>query len=484
MFKCLLLLLWFIGMHFVYLYSIISVLGFAVSYLVSLPLCLSSAAPSTATSGVSRRRQCKQYHRCLSVLHGLHVVLVFSLVIFVFLYWFCPYFSVHRLHYSSSSIYGSSVRLQDIPIPPASVCQCFDNNFSLLFSQLHPTLNYYLSLRRVASTGHLKISLLLLLSGNVELNPGPVVISSDVNFGCLNIRSASSITSALDKPYLLQEFIADSSIELLALTETWFQPDTPTNVINSILPPKYCIINAPRAQGRGGGIAVIYRSYLKVVKLPLPSYTSFESLFVALTVGSSTCKVIVIYRPPSSSMTTFLDEFSSLLTDIVSSPCEILISGDFNIHVDDTSAPYTSSFLSLLDSFGLTQHIDRPTHEGNHTLDLLISRQESRLISNFSIIDPILSDHFALVASLSVSVPKPTHQTTRTVRSLKSINITQFRNDILQSDLYSAVPTSLSDYFQLFKSTLCSLLDKHAPTKTVSCSNKVRKAFIHHSGHY
>ena len=177
-------------------------------------------------------------------------------------------------------------------------------------------------------------------------------------------------------------------------------------------------------------------------------------------------------------MTTFLDEFSSLLTDIVSSPCEILISGDFNIQVDDTSAPYTSSFLSLLDSFGLTQHIDRPTHEGNHTLDLLISRQESRLISNFSIIDPILSDHFALVASLSVSVPKPTHQTTRTVRALKSINITQFRNDILQSDLYSAVPTSLSDYFQLFKSTLCSLLDKHAPMKTVSCSNKVRKPFI------
>jgi len=177
-------------------------------------------------------------------------------------------------------------------------------------------------------------------------------------------------------------------------------------------------------------------------------------------------------------MATFLDEFSSLLADIVSSPCEILISGDFNIHVDDNSAPFSAAFLSLLDSFGLVQHIDGPTHQYNHTLDLLISRQESRLISNVSVIDPLLSDHFALLATLSISVPSHTHQKTRTIRSFKSVNIAQLCNDIQNSDLSSAIPTSLSDYFQLFKSTLYTLLDKHAPAKNVSCSDKVQKPFI------
>ena len=97
---------------------------------------------------------------------------------------------------------------------------------------------------------------------NVELNPGPVVIDPTVSFACLNVRSASAITNTIDKPYLLQEFICDNSLDIFALTETWFQPDTPSNVINSVVPPGYSVINSPRNQGRGGGLAFIHRSKL------------------------------------------------------------------------------------------------------------------------------------------------------------------------------------------------------------------------------
>ena len=324
----------------------------------------------------------------------------------------------------------------------------------------------------------LAILLLLLLSGDIESNPGPVFISSDLTFSCLNVRSALSVTNCLDKPCLLSEFISDYSIDLFALTETWFQPDTPPNVLNSVLPQNYSMVHAPRSIGRGGGIALIHRSQLKVSKISLPAFKSFESLCVTLSLTNFSCKLLIIYRPPQTSVASFLDEFSTLLSDIVPSSSELLIAGDFNIHVDDLSAAYSSSFLSLLDSFDLNQHIKSPTHECNHTLDLLITRSNSKLISHHRIVDPILSDHYAILATLSIKSPPRKQHCKKTVRPLRSIDIAKFSADVLASPLYSSHALNLSDYLGLFKSTISSLLDKHAPLKTINCPLNVRKPFV------
>src|SRR5260221_14110995 len=61
------------------------------------------------------------------------------------------------------------------------------------------------------------LSLILILAGDIQLNPGPVPLE----FAHLNVRSLSSITPTLDKPFLLSDFISDFSIELLAICETW-----------------------------------------------------------------------------------------------------------------------------------------------------------------------------------------------------------------------------------------------------------------------
>ena len=82
--------------------------------------------------------------------------------------------------------------------------------------------------------------------------------STSLSFASLNIRSAASITDALNKPCTLQEFIIDHELEILSLTETWLTPDSPTNILNSLTPDNYSIIHNPRLQGKGGGIAVIF----------------------------------------------------------------------------------------------------------------------------------------------------------------------------------------------------------------------------------
>jgi hypothetical protein len=58
---------------------------------------------------------------------------------------------------------------------------------------------------------------------------------------------------------------------------------------------------------------------------------------------------------------------------------EFLITGDFNIHVDDLSDNYSQQFLSILSHANRTQHVSFPTHRPHHTLDLVITTAESSL---------------------------------------------------------------------------------------------------------
>ena len=75
-----------------------------------------------------------------------------------------------------------------------------------------------------------------------------------------------------------------------------------------------------------------------------------------------------------------MQEFTSLIGSLISSPFEFIITGDFNLHVDDPASPPAASFLSVLDHFGLSQHVTFPTHRAGHTLDLLVTRTSSEMI--------------------------------------------------------------------------------------------------------
>ena len=57
---------------------------------------------------------------------------------------------------------------------------------------------------------------------------------------------------------------------------------------------------------------------------------------------------------------------------------------------------FTSQFLSYLSSFNLTQHVHFPTHEHNHTLDLVITSPHSSLSPSASTTCITPSDHFPI----------------------------------------------------------------------------------------
>ena len=90
----------------------------------------------------------------------------------------------------------------------------------------------------------------------------------------------------------------------------------------------------------------------------------------------------------------FLEEFSVLLEQIMAeSTGHLLISGDFNLHVDDPCSIYANRFNEILESCNLKQHVTGATHAKGHTLDLVISKKDNPLITEIKIFDPVISDH-------------------------------------------------------------------------------------------
>jgi len=70
----------------------------------------------------------------------------------------------------------------------------------------------------------LLVSILLLLSDDIESNPGPAQPTS-FNFGCLNVRN---------KTAAIHHVIADHQLYFLALSESWIRLDDPTAIANDV----------------------------------------------------------------------------------------------------------------------------------------------------------------------------------------------------------------------------------------------------------
>lgn len=68
-----------------------------------------------------------------------------------------------------------------------------------------------------------------------------------------------------------------------------------------------------------------------------------------------------------------MQEFGMFQSNIVPTVDKLLILGDFNIHVCCPSHHLVKEFLQLIDSFDLIQHINGPTHEHGHTIDLVLT---------------------------------------------------------------------------------------------------------------
>ena len=297
-------------------------------------------------------------------------------------------------------------------------------------------------------------SLLLALSCDISLNPGPG--SRSLNGCLLNVRSIRNKSASF------LEFVKDNNADLIAVTETWLRPEDTESFISSITPPGYKFTHVPQNVKKGGGVGFFIKEDLSFERVSKNSYQASESISIQIsTQGAKDVIFHVVYRPPNLSKSQFLDEFGMFLEGAALSGYENILLGDLNFHLDKHDT-WTLKFYDILEQFSFTQLVNTPTHIHGHILDALCVRDSFSWAISPKVIGG-LSDHQAIIFSFVFPVRESCKFQCVPIRKIHKINTSDFKMDILNSDLIRCPYKTTSLLSHQYFNTLRSLLDKHAP---------------------
>ena len=215
-------------------------------------------------------------------------------------------------------------------------------------------------------------------------------------------------------------------------------------ILNTL--PDFTVFHIPRPDKKGGGIALFVRTCFNITKNLTPTFTSFEHIDITLTYKNFNLHLVVIYRPPPSTKnklttTKFFSEFARLTEDLTNCHSPLLITGDFNFHLDNKDNADERNFLDFLESANMTQHVTGSTHSKGHSLDLIITRGDENLVHDVIILPDLFSDHKVVTCKLDCPKP-PASKIYVTYRSTKSLTA-DVLDDVIPKVSYVRDPNSL-----------------------------------------
>ena len=151
--------------------------------------------------------------------------------------------------------------------------------------------------------------------------------------------------SAMGKHLSIKDYILEHDLDVLYIAETWFNENGDEVTIGDMTPEGYSFKQTPRnSKNRGGGIAVTHKKHIQLKKETQPIVTSMEIMETTINLNTKRITYITVYRPESSNiykytMSTFFSEFENLITRYILIKDELIITGDFNFHMNKPDRP-------------------------------------------------------------------------------------------------------------------------------------------------
>ena len=136
-------------------------------------------------------------------------------------------------------------------------------------------------------------NLLLLLCGDVAVNPGPT------NFRFVNCRSICN------KGPFLHDLIQRSDLDILGLVETHIRPTDTDGLLNSLTSLNYNLIQKPRCTGLGGGVGFMCRKSFSPSIVSSPVFRSFEIIILSFRSDYNSFVAACVFSPPGSCTINF-----------------------------------------------------------------------------------------------------------------------------------------------------------------------------------
>ena len=113
---------------------------------------------------------------------------------------------------------------------------------------------------------------------------------------------------------------------------------------------------------REGGVAIVYRNTLSLTHNSTYNFQSMECSDFRLDLPSQCINLVIIYRPPNMKFQQFLNDLYDYMENNINTTGKLLLTGDFNIKINDETNHDTAKFLDFLESSGLVNHIHFETH--------------------------------------------------------------------------------------------------------------------------
>ena len=337
---------------------------------------------------------------------------------------------------------------------------------------------------------------LILLSGDVSLNPGPSQYPpyNDDKFEPFHKRGLHflhlNVNSLLSKIDELRDVVGHIKPSILGITESKidsFASDQEVNISG------YSILRSDRNR-YGGGVACYVRADLCFNRRNVFS-NSIENVFFDLLIPKlKPLSIGIFYRPPH--VNTFLETFANELKLIDLKETEVYFLGDFNINllVNDKfvlkenqsldfrnlNCPLMSKYKELCQTFSLKEVIQEPTRIRSTTSSLLdhILTNAGWKISQKGVIDVGHSDHQLIYCTRKILRTKANMHNQIRVRSLRKYTPELLIKKLKKINFpkYNIFSNVNIAYLDLVEKIL-SVVDKIAPFKDLRIKNNTQDWF-------
>ena len=304
--------------------------------------------------------------------------------------------------------------------------------------------------------------MLLLKSGDIELNPGPPL---DIFSKIIHLNICSLRNKILDL-----EVELSSDCDILCLTET--RIDNNFND-NDILIPGFILPIFRRDEScRSGGICVQLKGSLAATRLYNYESPDLELLWLQVKAPGRAFILGVGYRNPALRVEYWerIDNNISRVVDAFGSQNIILV-GDFN---EDLLNRNLTHLTDILDSYNLHQLITSPTRITPNTstlLDPIIVGQTS-LVHSAGTLPASCSDHCPVFVNLNIELPKRiTYK--RRIYDYNRSDWQTIENELDRINWNEVLgPHNTDNNAETITSIILNLINIHIPNKTIKTTNR------------